>query len=218
VKDADFIGELVSDKEWRINELNTLRRVPLVYSTPTFNKYAPIFWKFCIPAIYSHWEGFVIASFKKLVDFINGQNLKYEDTTVKLIIFSNKNRFIDLMAGDGVNPQQKQNFIEDFLNEQNMGLNIDRKNVTVNSNLNFDRLRILLNEFDLSMSNKYSQNKAQINNLVFIRNSIAHGENSINIGQDDVESMLLLLDELLDEMILLLSDYVVKKKYLANVP
>ena len=62
---------LVAEREWRITELEFCKKIPFLYTYPSFRSHYPLFWKFCIPMIYSHWEGFCVASMKLLVDYLN---------------------------------------------------------------------------------------------------------------------------------------------------
>lgn len=68
---------LVAEREWRITELEFCKKIPFLYTYPSFRSHYPLFWKFCIPMIYSHWEGFCVASMKLLVDYLNEISLSY---------------------------------------------------------------------------------------------------------------------------------------------
>ena len=42
----------------------------------------------CIPYVYAHWEGFIVESFKLLIDYLNNLTLKNTETANQLLTFS----------------------------------------------------------------------------------------------------------------------------------
>ncbi len=83
-------------------------------------------------------------------------------------------------------------------------LKIDTK-----SNLNFATLESICTKLNLSTSS-FDEQKSLLNQLVNVRNNIAHGENSYEFSEfEDIEKYITLLDKLIqkfyDELDLLLS-------------
>lgn len=67
------------------------------------------------------------------------------------------------------------------------------------------------------MNNCLEKYKADINQLVNQRNSIAHGENGIIIEKSHVSNKITMLQEILDLIILEFENYLSKKVYLKSV-
>lgn len=168
---------LVAEREWRITELEFCKKIPFLYTYPSFRSHYPLFWKFCIPMIYSHWEGFCVASMKLLVDYLNEISLSYQDAANHVLLLDNRKRFSYLQGNCSTDQQSR--FLNEFLASQKTGVHIDRSVVSANSNLNFKQLSKMLSYFEISVSPVLGQQKPTIEKLVWYRNSIAHGENSI---------------------------------------
>ena len=215
LNDVDLIKEIETDRDWRLKELNFFKNIPQIYSNSLFKKHEDAFWKFCIPIIYSHWEGFVISSLKLLVDYMNSQKLYYPQITEKIIILSNKKRFEKILdQGRSCNADEKIKFVNNLLMEDKTGLNIEHNCINANSNLNFERLKKMMNEFNIEMTQKLEKNEKEINEFVKNRNKIAHGENSYIVDKNHVRDRLDCIEESMDELIIIIKDFVQNKKYL----
>lgn len=190
---------LVAEREWRITELEFCKKIPFLYTYPSFRSHYPLFWKFCIPMIYSHWEGFCVASMKLLVDYLNEISLSYQDAANHVLLLDNRKRFSYLQGNCSTDQQSR--FLNEFLASQKTGVHIDRSVVSANSNLNFKQLSKMLSYFEISVSPVLDQQKPTIEKLVWYRNSIAHGENSITVTQKDVETFISCITKCIDEML-----------------
>lgn len=140
---------LVAEREWRITELEFCKKIPFLYTYPSFRSHYPLFWKFCIPMIYSHWEGFCVASMKLLVDYLNEISLSYEDAANHVLLLDNRKRFSYLQGNCSTDQQSR--FLNEFLASQKTGVHIDRSVVSANSNLNFKQLSKMLSYFEISV-------------------------------------------------------------------
>ena len=103
--------------------------------------------------------------------------------------------------------------MNEFLASQKTGVHIDRSVVSANSNLNFKQLSKMLSYFEISVSPVLDQQKPTIEKLVWYRNSIAHGENSITVTQKDVETFISCITKCIDEMLSLFSTYISSLNY-----
>ena len=71
----------------------------------------------------------------------------------------------------------------------------------------------MLSYFEISVSPVLDQQKPTIEKLVWYRNSIAHGENSITVTQKDVETFISCIAKCIDEMLSLFSTYISSLNY-----
>lgn len=202
---------LVAERDWRITELEFCKKIPFLYTYPSFRFHYPLFWKFCIPMIYSHWEGFCVASMKLLVDYLNERSLSYQDAANHILLLDNKKRFSYLQGNCSTDQQSR--FLNEFLESQKTGIHIDRSVVSANSNLNFRQLSKMLSYFEIPVSPVLDHQKSTIEKLVWYRNSIAHGENCITVTQKDVEDFISCIIECVDEMLSLFSMYISNLNY-----
>lgn len=67
--------------------------------------------------------------------------------------------------------------------------------------------------FEIPVSPVLDQQKPTIEKLVWYRNSIAHGENSITVTQKDVETFISCITKCVDEMLSLFSTYISNLNY-----
>ena len=202
---------LVAERDWRITELEFCKKIPFLYTYPSFRSHYPLFWKFCIPMIYSHWEGFCVASMKLLVDYLNERSLSYQDAANQILLLDNKKRFSYLQGNCSTDQQSR--FLNEFLESQKTGIHIDRSVVSANSNLNFRQLSKMLSYFEIPVSPVLDHQKSTIEKFVWYRNSIAHGENCITVTQKDVEDFISCIIECVDEMLSLFSMYISNLNY-----
>ena len=74
------------------------------------------------------------------------------------------------------------------------------------SNANFKVTNKILERFNIhSLSSEYEK---PLNRLLLFRNKIAHGENSIQVTRNDIDSFSLLVENLMYEILLLIEHYV----------
>lgn len=135
-----------SERDWRITELEFCKKIPFLYTYPSFRSHYPLFWKFCIPMIYSHWEGFCVASMKLLVDYLNERSLSYQDAANHILLLDNKKRF-SYLQGNCSTDQQSQIFEWIFGITKNRNTHWIEALFQANSNLNFRQLSKMLSYF-----------------------------------------------------------------------
>ena len=197
---------LMAEREWRIRELSLCKKLPFMYMQPLFRQHLSSYWRFCVPMIYAHWEGYVVAAIKLVIDYINDLHITYSSAPQYLIRLDNKERF-GYLQGNCTFKQQDR-FLKEFLNAQFQGIKIERSSISANSNLNFDQLKKMLSYLDLALSPTIIANKDTIEKLVWYRNSIAHGENCISVKQKDIEAFISAEIACFDEIICMLLSYV----------
>lgn len=198
----NLVDILVAEREWRVQEMEFCRKTPFLYTNNNFRPHMGRFWKLCIPIIYAHWEGFVVASMKSAVDYINNMQIPYSKAPKNMILLANKARFGYLQGNCTLEKQNK--FLNEFLQAQTDGIHIDCRLISANSNLNYSQLEKMLAYFGIAISDVLVSNKQSIEKLVWYRNSIAHGENSIQVTQKDIEDFIECIMKCVDEIIILL--------------
>ncbi len=209
-KEERLIHELEAEREWRVNEL---RNIKLLYKAIDSEwgreEYSTSYLKMVIPMIYAHWEGYVVQSYKIIFEFINRLELSSSEVTPKILTYAN-NQGYDYLKGKH-SFSQKCEFTRRFLGILNKNIRIQGK-IETNSNLKFEVLERLLDLFDIDISG-FLRFKSKLNELVNIRNSIAHGENGYNITFEDAENHIEFITELIDELLVEEVKFVGEKRF-----
>ena len=195
----ELIDELISDRNWRFSELEYYKKIPKLYTNALFINHLDKYWRMCVPMVYAHWEGFVVASYKQVVGYLSRQKYKYSQVQPYIILLSNKERFGYLQGNQS--KDQKLRFLKEYTFEEFNGVDISSSVVSTSSNLNYKQFVTLLDDFGISPTAVHDKNKAMINKLVTFRNKISHGENSVIVHEDDVNQMINCVMEMVDTTI-----------------
>lgn len=206
---SPLIEEIEKERDWRISEFRRIKSIQFAYKDQ--NKYFVTYSSMCIPMIYAHWEGFCVSVFRIVANYINNQNLTYNEINNSLFTYSHDKTYNYLKGKQGF--QQRCKFSTDFLST------ISTKKIKIiqkfdcKSNLKF---KVLLNMFEVlgSQNSNLDKYSRDIDKLVEVRNAIAHGENSIVVDFQMVHGFIETVVKLYDEIILILIEYLRTKKYL----
>lgn len=209
-----IINEIIADRDWRMRELEFLKKLDkrILYghlSESELNAY----YRMCIPIIYAHWEGFIVVSFKALINFINKQNLTKDEIINNLFTFSHRDTFRTLSGKQSF--KQRCEFSEKFITMLSEPITIETKLFSTKSNLNYDMLKEAVSWFNISIE-PYSKYKYSINKLVNVRNAIAHGEDSIKVTYANIENYIKIVNELFDITIMNINNYLTKRLYIVS--
>lgn len=204
-----IIDELKVDIDWRLSQLATIKTIPLRYTMQLEHKDFLI--KYLIPSIYAIWEGFVKNTFSLYVRFINSKNLDYTQINSNILthaIGSNDKLKLD-------NP--RKSFSSQFEHTNHYVTYISQpiligSKIPTKSNVDFNVINEILNRFALDLLNK--EYESNLNNLVFFRNSIAHGENNLPVKQKNVTDFTLLVNDLMSELLLRIESGIKQEKYM----
>lgn len=209
--EIDFLSaELETEKEWRTKELTDIKLIYMFMSRQLSNqKYLKLYLKMNIPMIYAYWEGFVVASYKIVFDYLNRLELEPRITTIKLLTYANQGSYNSLKGKHSF--KQKCEFTDKFLDILDNKIQIKNR-IDTKSNLKYNVLVDLLQIFEID-TNAFGEYQPALDKLVNIRNAIAHGENSINVTFDDVLYFINIITEIMDKLILELIDYVENEKF-----
>ena len=205
-----IIEEIEASREWRIHELENLKRMALEQFVQKDEILAKQFYRMCIPYIYAHWEGYIVETFKLLIEYLNDLSLKKHKVIPELQTFAVLKNLRPLAGKQSF--EQCKEFVSEFRNDYKRSLRIDYKNFSTNSNLNYNQLTTIFSWFGLDIG--VEQYKSNINQLVNQRNRIAHGENGIIISREAISKYIEDLNAIFDELLLAIRKYVRDKSYL----
>ena len=167
---SDFSRLIDDDFTWRKNELFLFKtRIP-DDKTVSFQK--PLL-RAGIAILYAHWEGFVKNASTLYLQHISFKHLKNSELQSQFVALNLSNKIKDLE----INKLESKTKIINFLfDEYNKKSNIPFKSIiNTKSNLKFDVFVDILFTLDIDSIN-YQANESLINDLVDLRNTIAHGE------------------------------------------
>lgn len=86
---AELQELLVAERDWRTCKLEFCKKIPFLYAKSAFQRHLNSYWRICVPIVYAHREGFVVAV-KQTIDYINSLNLAYSSAPRYLIRLENK--------------------------------------------------------------------------------------------------------------------------------
>ena len=187
------VEEIVDGNRWRDGEFAKFKINSLYIDEP-------LWCRMCIPMIYAHWEGFVVSSLKILIEHLNRLELSPSKVPTKLVVMGLGRAFKPLSGNQSF--EKRVEFTDKFNGLFREAMKFEKK-IDTKSNLKSDVLCELCQMFSFNFEN-FKDVTADIDRLVIIRNSIAHGENSIlpdiaNITKY-IESVNMAMDILLREI------------------
>ncbi|GEN28884.1 hypothetical protein HVA01_25300 [Halovibrio variabilis] len=162
------VEEIVENNSWRDGEFAKFKKIAI--STDE-----SLWCRMCIPMIYAHWEGFVVSSLKALISHLNTLELHPENIPTKLVVVGLGESYKTLSGKQSFD--QRIDFTEKFKLLYKNSIKFNSK-INTRSNLKSDVLKELCEMFGFN-HRAFSDKMSDIDRLVSIRNSIAHGENSI---------------------------------------
>lgn len=172
-------NEIQGDIDWRLLELKEYENIVNNLSSyevenDQYDAQIKIILKSAIPMIYAHWEGFVTNSIKIIFQHLNELNLNNEYYCCTYLTTAYEKTLKSLDDSDGFEKQKKHltNLYIEFGKNVIFDTKIDSK-----SNLNFKVLTEICRKTNLTI-NSFEEYKGNLNKLVNLRNSIAHGENA----------------------------------------
>lgn len=187
------IDEILENNSWRDGEFAKIKANLLGVEE--------VFWcRMSIPLIYAHWEGFVVDSLKEMLKFLNSLKLNPSRVPTNLVVFCLGDSYKFL--GGKQSFQQRVEFTNKFNQLLATTIKFTTK-IETKSNLKSTAFSDLCNIFCFNFD-RFSIVMPDIDRLVHIRNSIAHGENAISPDMHNVnkyiEATKTAMDLLLDEI------------------
>lgn len=173
------IEEIVASNYWRDGEFAK-------FKTQAHHMDEAMWCRMCIPMIYAHWEGFVVSALKIMLRHLNGLQLNSTQVPTKLFVLCLGDAYGFLNGKQSF--EQKVEFTEKFNILLKSTLKFATK-IKTESNLKSKVLEDLCLIFGFDFA-KFGNELADIDRLINIRNSIAHGENSIGIDISNVDKYI----------------------------
>lgn len=203
----DYLNEEI---EWRIAELGIIKANTTIKNLSERRKEVII--KYSVMAIYSLFEGFVVKSFQEYINQINKKKIKRKELNIKLITYHIDSKY--KLNDKRSNRSSKESFVTElnnfFCKEK---IELDRK-IATQSNVNMKVLNNLLYSFNLELIES-NELEGKLNKLLKFRNSLAHGETSLRVDSEIIQTftdtVVILMDLINDRII----DGIILEKYLA---
>ncbi|RKL62722.1 hypothetical protein DXT63_09715 [Thermoanaerobacteraceae bacterium SP2] len=178
-----FEEELLEEINWRTNEISILKTIPFLY--PLSKEQKETLQKHSIPAMYSLWEGFVVASFSLYIREINRLKLTKDKINLNILVHAIDVKY---QLNNGRTDFNKKVKLVDGICKYIGSEICIPSSLPTESNVNFKVINNILDRFSLSPLPE-KPFKDRLNKLLLVRNSIAHGENSIPITQSLVTEL-----------------------------
>lgn len=201
--------ELLHEIDWRTNELSIIRTTPLLFSFSDIQK--KILEKYSVVAIYAIWQGFVTTSFNLYIREINSLGLTCDETNLNIITHDIFTKY-DLNEEKRKHFKNKCIFISNILEYSKLPVSIS-SSIPTESNVNFKVINKILNHFNMDElpENNF---KKRLDDLLFFRNTIAHGECSIVVTKEIIQNINLTVIDAMHEVAIRIIDGYESKSYL----
>lgn len=215
-KEIELIKEeLEAEREWRIMELMRTKLILRDILRCSDNKKgdnssdATVFLRMTLPFLYAHWEGYCKTTFNYIREFIGKKELKTSEIKNSLLTFSLDHVYDRLKGKSGFS--QKCDFTSLFINNLNNSVAM-KNSINTKSNLNFEVLTGIFQIFGMDIE-PIQIYKSDLDRLVVIRNSIAHGQNSYIITEEQFEKYSNFVTELIDTILISQYTYISNETY-----
>jgi len=204
----NLIDELHENKDWRIQEL---KKIGNEIKENINSDLKPLFFGSLIPMIYAHWEGFVVSSVKKYFECLNSFNYKTTDLDICYIATAFESELEAISKSQNFDKRKKH--LEILLKVVKDRVKFNKK-IDTKSNLNFNTLIMICKKLNFDKS-KFNEYKSDLNELVNIRNAIAHGDTPSFRFENftDIEKYIDLIDNLMLDFIAEIEEIILHEKF-----
>lgn len=203
-----FEKELLSEIDWRTNELSIIRTIPLLCNCK--NEQVKVIEKYSVVAIYSIWEGFVVTGFNIYIRELNTLNLTYDQLNLNILTHDIDTKFN--ITDDRHNFESKLTLVDNMHSYISAPINITTK-IPTESNINYKVINKLLNIYNLEILPE-KQFKNSLDKLLTVRNHFAHGDNSIPVDKEMIQEFNFIVIEAMHEVTNSIINGFVNKTYL----
>ncbi len=208
-----LIENILEDVEWRIYELSRIKTIPIRYNFIEGD--SSYFYRLSVVSVYAIWEAFMHNVSESYLKYLNTLELTASNVDINVLTF-----YFDsvLNMKDGkTRHDTKKKFAKNILFVSNNKLYFNIENDFVNkwllkSNVNYEILKdIFLHlSFDISSVNKH---KNALNKLIYFRNKIAHGDNAISVGKEEIHSFIETIENIMWDILIILESTLEVKSY-----
>lgn len=214
VTNEELVYELEAERDWRVAELGKIKRLCRKIKDLDADEFEKLYLKMTIPMIYAHWEGYCVASFKILMEYINRKQIDARSVTFNILTYAN-NVTYNSLQGKSSFPQRVE-FSKKFIKILNEKVKLTEK-LDTKSNLKYEVLQEILQIFEMGEED-IVEYKSKLNVLVNTRNSIAHGENSILIDLEKMSESIDLVVTLIDIILLKQTQFAQNENFYLHEP
>lgn len=187
--------EIAVDIDWRNAELAELRVILHKVQLTPIQKNTYV--RYIVPAIYALWEGFIkncLELYAKEINLSNTAIIDLHENLLTHAIVGNDKLSLDRARTNFKTQKEFSLFISSYLNQK---FPLQSK-LPTKSNVNSEVLADLYEKFNLgTLDNKLGK---RLDKLLRFRNTIAHGDNSIPVREDNIDDFTQLLQELMIEV------------------
>ncbi|QII37349.1 hypothetical protein G3M83_06380 [Rouxiella badensis] len=174
-----LVEEINETNSWRDREFAKFRVNP--------HQVESILWgRMCVPMIYANWEGFVVSSLKMLLQHLNNLELTPVQMPTRLVVVGLGDSYRSLSGKQSF--EQKCVFTDKFNELLRTTVRFKTK-IETKSNLHSQVLKELCQMFNFNYA-RFSDTTSTLDRLVYVRNCIAHGENSILPTPENIENFI----------------------------
>lgn len=198
------VDEISINNDWRDGEFAK-------YKANSLNVEEQLWCRMCIPMIYAHWEGFVVDALKIMLKHLNQLGLQSTQLPTNLVVVSMGDSYRTLSGKQSF--EQRINFTQSFNELLDKPVKFKTK-VDTKSNLKSNVFEDLCVAFGFD-SSKFEGQLHDIDRLVHIRNSIAHGENSMQPDMQNIEKYIKSVKGAMDLLLYEIDDYLSEQRYIA---
>lgn len=189
------ISEIQADIDWRISEIATIKSITVDLSLSEHKKAAAR--KYSIPAFYAVWESFVVKSFETYIIFLNSLEMSFTNINSH-ILTHNSYACLSLANPPQNNIDKKKEFISKIYNYIKNKIKIST-DISTHSNVDFKCLTEICYRYKVYTLDRETF-EGELNKFVNLRNKIAHGDNSVIINQEYVDSVSELIIKAMDSL------------------
>ena len=183
---------IAADIDWRNGELAELRVILHKAHLTTNQKQTYI--RYIVPAIYALWEGFVKNSFELYGKEINSSGLPLASLHENLLTHAINNHDKLALDRERTNFKTQKEFsllIREFLNRP---FPLQNK-LPTKSNVNSEVLSDLFCKYNIGELEQKTGKR--LDKLLWFRNTIAHGDNSIPVKEEHIDEFAKLFQDLM---------------------
>jgi len=204
----DILLEIEIDQEWRILEFENIK---LICDSLRKEELVQIILKYTIPMIYSHWEGYVVTSLRKVNRYLNSLQYTSNEFNIHLLTLSYERNLKALEQSLAY--KSKLSNLDIIMNKLTEDVSFEEK-IDVKSNLKYKVLEDLCFKFNLNIDN-FKEYENKLERLMRIRNGIAHGETAYKFNQfEEIQEYIDLLLNLMNQFNCEINTFLTNKKYL----
>ncbi|MDM8546325.1 MAE_28990/MAE_18760 family HEPN-like nuclease [Candidatus Venteria ishoeyi] len=199
----DVIEEISASNSWRDGEFAK-------FKLNAANVDKNLWFRMCIPMIYAHWEGFVVSSLRILISYLNSLELNPKNIRTNLVVIGLGDSYKTLSGKQSF--VQRIEFTDKFSSLYKESLKFAKK-IDTKSNLRSNVLEELCKMFGFNYEN-FIEYTSDIDRLVNIRNSIAHGENAFLLDLENIDKYIKAVTAATDVLLREIQRFVEDKEYL----